>query len=159
MCLDVENENELIEKGERKARKEHECRGCRRTIRPGERYRYWTEKDEYDDKPHTSKMCAHCWATIDVCADFTHCPRAWYWDTIYEMDADDGGFLGDILVNHELTRRQRAFVRLCAHRGRKTPRWTANDGTLYPVPSRFVDPARALDTPPAKEAPDVAVDN
>lgn len=135
MCLADYDDGDgiVLRSGDRGARVEHTCNECHRTIRPGERYRFWIGIG--DGGFFDQKMCAHCWAVIDVCADFTSCPRYWYWDQVFSMDPDDGGFLGDILHNHTLTARQKAFVRLMHRRGRA--RHTRRDGTLYPVPTRF----------------------
>ena len=132
MCLDIFDEEPtlLLDSGTRRARKEHRCGECRRTIGKGERYQFWvTVAPDIE----TEKMCAHCWATIDVGAVMAGCPTSWYWGRVFDMDPDNGGFLGDIAVNHELTPRQRAWVRLCCYRG-GVRKWRDPSGGLYPVP-------------------------
>ena len=49
---------------DRKARKEHECCECKRTIRKGEIYRIFTGKN--DDKLDTYKTCADCQSLISA---------------------------------------------------------------------------------------------
>lgn len=132
MCLYVDDDcGVTLDSGTRRARKEHQCSECRRTIRAGESYRYWSGL--YDGGFAMSKMCAHCWATIDVAAEMTGCPRNWYWDRVFDLDGgEEGDFLGDILANHDLTAAQRAWVRRCSMRGKQ--RWTKPDGTLWRIP-------------------------
>lgn len=42
----------------RKAKKEHRCKECKRTIEPGERYSY--ETFHWDGEFHVHKTCEHC---------------------------------------------------------------------------------------------------
>lgn len=133
MCLDVDNEDWLVlADGERRARKEHACKECGRVIERGETYQYWTGI-EYGEAPETHKMCAHCWETIDYGARLTGCPRAWWWEKVHDLDPDEGGFVGDIIANHDLTfADEMRLLRRCVQRKRK---WRRHDGTLYPIAS------------------------
>src|SRR5579859_3761018 len=135
MCLYPEDDSGAteIDCGERRARKGHRCDECGRKIEPGEKYRFWTSVGGELDGFLTMKMCSHCWATIDVGAEIAGCPRNWYWEQVFDLDPDDGGFIGDIIANHDLTRRQTAFMRLLAYRGKR--HWHAPNGDLYPIPS------------------------
>ena len=131
MCIYVDDDDTItLDDGYRRARKGHKCKECRRTIKPGETYRYWTTLS-YGTFA-TEKMCAHCWAAIDVAASFTGCPRQWYWGQVFNGDADDGGFMADIIEDHVLPRRKMAYMRLIRHHGRRS--WHAPDGSLYPIP-------------------------
>lgn len=136
MCLDVDDDfgGVMLGSGERKARKEHRCQECGRTIEPGERYRYWCHVGgEFSEGKQTDKMCAHCWGTIDLGARLTGCPRYWFWDKVHDLDPDDGGFVGDILVNHDLAFADR-FRMLRTVVARKS-QWRRKDGSLFPIPA------------------------
>ena len=50
-------------KGTRKARKEHQCRECSRTIEPGEQYNY--SKYVFDGSWWNDKACTDCQSAID----------------------------------------------------------------------------------------------
>lgn len=131
MCIYIDDdEGTLLSNGGRRARKPHRCDECSRTIEPREQYQYWTSV--YDGNITTMRMCAHCWATIDAGAQMTGCPRNWYWDMVFDLNDEECGFIGDIIRNHDLTRRQAALMRLCAHHGKSG--WRAPDGSLYPIP-------------------------
>lgn len=150
MCIYVDDDGaETLDSGERRARKQHKCGECRRMIEPGELYQFWVTL--YDGNFSTQKMCSHCWATIDVGAQITGCPRNWYWGFVFETYDDDGAFVGDIIHNHELTRRQTALMRLCSHHGKRS--WRRPDGSLHDVP-RAVGPLKWRPTEYAFKAVD-----
>lgn len=130
MCLYVDDDRVHLDNGQRKARKPHRCKECGRTIDPGEIYRWWTVVDEGEIE--TEKMCAHCWNTVDLGASITGCPRNWWWGSIHDLrNADDGGFVADIVGEHTLTVAQaRAMVR-CVRGYRR--RWRDRDGHLLPL--------------------------
>lgn len=131
MCIYIDDDGMVtLGSGTRKARKQHRCNECRRTIEPRETYRFW--KTLYEGSFETQRMCSHCWATIDAGAQMTGCPRTWYWEQVFDMADDEGGFVGDIIANHPLTRRQTALMRLCSHHG--THGWRRRDGSLYAIP-------------------------
>lgn len=132
MCLDVEVEGELLDSGTRRARKEHRCDECKRAIEPGETYRFWTVKDWDSSGVGTSKMCAHCYATIELGAALTGCPKCWFWDMVHDLDPENGGFVGDIIVNHTLPKPAHlAMLRTVIGRRKG---WRRKDGTLLPLP-------------------------
>lgn len=136
MCIYVDDDFEVIDSGERKARKSHACQECRRSIDPGEVYRYWVQTSDYGIERH--KMCAHCWASIDIAATITGCPRQWWWGMVFNVHSDES-FMGDIVMNHELSVSQLRFVVRCDRNARR--RWRRKDGSLLPVP-QLADKAR-----------------
>lgn len=134
MCIYVDDdERTLLSSGTRKARVEHKCEECGRTIEPGETYRFWTCIDPYyGGGIETQKMCAHCWNTIDLGATFTGCPRNWYWSMIHDLNArDEGGFVADILYEHTLTVGQKRAMVRCLRGYRR--RWRDASGNLLPL--------------------------
>lgn len=133
MCLYVDDfDTELIDSGQRKARKEHRCDECGRTIEPGETYRYWTTLFEGDIS--TDKMCAHCQGTLDLGAALTGCPKRWWWSMLHDLDPETG-FVGNVLHDdeHHLTQAQKRRM-LRTVEGRKA-KWRRRDGRLRPVPA------------------------
>jgi hypothetical protein len=52
--------NDFYSETMRRARKEHRCCECRRTIRRGEMYEHVAGKTSGYDRPWTSKTCAEC---------------------------------------------------------------------------------------------------
>jgi hypothetical protein len=145
MCIYVDDDMRThLASGERRARKPHQCQECKRTIDPGETYRYWTVIDqEYGTGPETEKMCAHCYNTIDLGASFTGCPRAWYWDQVHDLkDYEGGSFVADILREHTLTTSQaRAMIRCVRGRRRQ---WRDADGNLLPLVTERRDNDQAV---------------
>lgn len=134
MCIYVENEMvTYLGDGERKARKEHCCHECKRTIDSGERYRFWTYVDLDMGGIETDKMCSHCWNTIELGAAFTGCPKAWYWGEIHKLrdPHGDGSFVADILGEHALTVAQQRVMVRCVRDFRRT--WRGPDGALLPL--------------------------
>lgn len=138
MCLDVDCEYDMIRDPIwRTARKEHTCDECRRTIEPRERYWTYVSKEWGADHLDTWRMCAHCRGTIDLGAALTGCPKSYFWDQVHSLEADDGGFVGDIIVNHDLTDAEK-FKMLRTVVGRRK-QWRRRDGSLLPLP--YVDAA------------------
>jgi hypothetical protein len=59
MCrIDGAERVNIFQSADRKARKEHRCDECRRTILPGEVYHY--EFGELEGDPETYRTCQHC---------------------------------------------------------------------------------------------------
>lgn len=136
MCLYDDGDDygiTLVQRGERKARTEHKCSECSRVIDAGERYQYWVTVGGDMGGWTTTKMCAHCWGTIELGAALTGCPKYWYWDMVHDLSPDDGGFVGDILGNHDLDQADRYKV-LRTVVGRRC-RWRNRRGDLLPVPT------------------------
>lgn len=133
MCLYVENDEWTpLASGTRRARIAHKCYECNRVIEPGETYHYWTGVDDNWGRIETYKGCAHCIATIDLGCALTGCDRGWYWDKIHDLDPDDGGFVGDVLVNHHL-----AFAdefRILRRVLQRRRQWRRPNGELYALP-------------------------
>jgi len=99
-----------------KARKEHRCNECRRTIRAGERYHNETFLDDNRNiKNH--KTCPHCMVA-----------RGWLWDEcggwLY------GGVREDVL-DHWIDKGDIRLARLIVGMRRK---WTTRRGALMPMP-------------------------
>lgn len=99
----------------RTARKSHRCELCRRTISPGETYRYGAGMD--GSTAWTWKECAHCDAIRDVA-------RADSWSV-------DDEYGDDLLHEWEPTTVPHLRLKVLASR-----RWARSDGTLYPTPER-----------------------
>lgn len=131
MCLDVDGDDEMKFEvaSTPKARKAHKCQECSRTITPGETYHQW--KGLADDW-FTHRMCAHCWATIEMGAAITGCPKMWYFELIHGLDPDDGAFVGDILANHDLSFGDE--FRMLRRVVEQKRLWRRPNGALYPLP-------------------------
>lgn len=75
MCVDYDGGCEFIQEKMVKARKEHRCCECHRTIQPGESY----EKTvgNWEGAFSVFKTCAHCVAArewiMDTCGGFMYC--------------------------------------------------------------------------------------
>jgi hypothetical protein len=100
----------------RKARTEHTCESCGRTIDPGETYTRQFAAD--DGMVWTYKECAHCTALVTLWA---------LWE--YAVD----GYTTDTFTEYRDEIRTIADARLWALWKR---RWRRRDGTLYPIPVR-----------------------
>jgi hypothetical protein len=100
---------------ERKARKEHRCSECYRTIAKGERYRY--EVTVYDGFTSTIKTCKHCWVA-----------REW-------LTENCGGFIYKQVLEEirehaeEYPRLALPLYRICTAAGRKWQRFD-NSGLM-----------------------------
>lgn len=136
MCLYVDDDGSWVEmKPARrvKARKQHTCGECHRTIEPGEQYETWTGIVE-DEHFYTGKACAHCMATVDIGVALTGCPPHWnvelMWDPYPEI-----GFAANILHDsgHDLTPSARALMRSLIDMA--AAKWREEDGSLMPVPT------------------------
>lgn len=134
MCLYVENEDDIVQlrAGTRRARKEHRCYECRRTIFPGETYHYWVDVT-YGDLSET-KACAHCMATIDLGCALTGCRRAWWWGHIHDALDDEMGFVADIIQNREHNLSFADEVRMLRRVVERRRKWRRPNGELYPLP-------------------------
>lgn len=133
MCLYVDDDERThLDSGQRKARKPHQCKECKRTIDPGETYRYWTVIDHDYGEIETEKMCAHCWNTIELGASFTGCPMSWWWEQVHDLpDVEGGSFVADILQEHTLTIGQKRAMVRCVRGYRR--RWRDAEGDLLPL--------------------------
>ncbi len=95
-----------------RARKQHRCEMCGRTIQPGEVYRRGFGAD---GNAWTWKECAHCEQLVRVAF-----PRSW----------NDESYGDDLFNDFEPQSIAEARVR-AQHRRR----WQRLDGTLYPIPN------------------------
>lgn len=132
MCLDVDYDDEVKFETHTKprARKAHKCTECGRSIEAGETYDKWTGLS-YEGF-WTTRMCAHCGATITLGCALTGCSRAFYWENVHSLDADEGGFVGDIIVNHDLSVAD--TVRVLRRVVQRRRQWRRPNGELYPLP-------------------------
>lgn len=140
MCIYVDDDYVThLDDGSRRARTQHACKECSRTIEPGETYRYWTYVDhEFGNGPQTDKMCAHCWDTIELGVAFTGCPAAWYWGEIHRLTyeaMEDGSFVANIIHDdgHDLTVGQKRAMVRCVRGARR--QWRDRHGALLPLVS------------------------
>lgn len=133
MCLDVECEYDLIgDPTWRTARKPHRCDECSRTVDVGERYWHYAYKEWGASTVDDARLCAHCRMTIELGAALTGCPMSWWFGSVHSLEGDEGGFVGDILVNHDLATRDRyRMLRTVVGRHKQ---WRRRDGSLLPVP-------------------------
>ena len=131
MCIYIDDYGEeTLFFGWRKARIEHECEECRRTIEPGERY--LSHKTVYDGQVTQWKMCAHCRGVISLYGRLTKCPQNWYWGSVLSVYEDEGAVIGDGLL-HDLPAGGRvALLRAKVASGDK---WRDRDGMLIAVPA------------------------
>ena len=133
MCLwiDEDGEWEHLSSGYRKARKDHTCTECQRTIEPGERY-WFDTMVEVGYGIRTEKMCAHCQGVIDVGIALTGCHRSWWYGYVLDWLDESMGFVANVIREHDLepgaTVRMLRFVAL-AKRG-----WRDESGELTPIP-------------------------
>lgn len=142
MCLyvdDYDTDGTYLGGGTRRARTPHECVECRRTIDPGETYRFWTWA--YDGTVDTFKLCAHCDAVLDVGVAASGCPREWHVTMLYDRDPDIG-FVANVLDpgEHTLNQTARELMELAWSNGRRG--WRNADGVLLSVPQAPAEVAR-----------------
>lgn len=135
MCLYVDTDDYWthLDSGEHRARVEHKCNECSRVIDPAETYQYWTGLSDGDFV--MSKMCAHCWGTIELGSKLTGCPKNWFWSFIHDLDPEMG-FVGNCLGDegHDLGQADRyRLLRTVIGRRRK---WRTRSGDLLPIPAR-----------------------
>lgn len=100
-----------------RARTEHQCNDCHRTIRPGETYRRGVVMD---GTAWTWKECVHCEVLID-----------WLYRSNEVWDGEDYG--PDTFADWEP--RTLSDLRLKANWRRK---WTRRDGSLVPIPTEVM---------------------
>lgn len=119
MCMidDGDGPTTILSEDRRRARVEHRCSECGRTIHPGEVY--VADTVVYEGDLSTYKTCAHC----DVAREWlTHECRGFIYQCVRE-DMEDharSGVYG------------RDVVRLAAGIRAK---WSRRDGRMWPVPS------------------------
>jgi hypothetical protein len=104
-----------LDYGKRKARKEHTCSLCARTIDAGETYEY--QRNIYDGHLYTWKECVHCDAMRQL-IDFS------YW-----CDLDSGVGPDDVGAFEPSTIAEARMI--VGWRNQ----WRRKDGTLREVPS------------------------
>lgn len=136
MCLYVDDDSYgavLLDSGTRKARKDHRCGECHRTIDPGETYRFWSWVGGDCDGFLTAKMCAHCDAILDLGVSLSGCPRQWWWEFVYDRDPEMG-FVANVLddPSHDVALADRVRLLRAWAQGRRG--WRDRDGVLYPIP-------------------------
>lgn len=140
MCLYVDYDGswEDFGSGSHVARVDHKCLECNRTITPGERYHWW--KGVYDGDFQMSKMCAHCWGTIELGAGLTGCPKQWNWEYVHDLDMEIG-FVGNCLEDegHDLGQADR-YRLLRTVIGRRQ-QWRTRTGDLLPLPAPALEGA------------------
>ena len=102
-----------------RARTDHVCSDCGRTIGPGETYRHSVVF--HDGTVGTWKDCAHCEALVDL----------------YDI-AWDGGY-DDVRIHEWATDGHDDWSKVRDAAG-YLMRWRTRSGTLLPVPSRKNDP-------------------
>lgn len=106
----------VLSSNKRKARKEHHCTECRRTIQPGETY--LNEGTLWEGEKSTYKTCAHCvvvrdWL-ISECGGFIY-----------------SGVLEDIAEHASESGYGFGVTRLAVGIENK---WKRKDGRLFPIP-------------------------
>lgn len=109
---------DVLHRSTPKARTEHDCSMCGRTIRKGEVYE--RQDNVFDGRRYAFKCCEHCRAASDRAIQLN--PYDYYdeginRDYIEQVLCDDRETLADI--------------RMLIHFRR---RWTRRDGSLWPVP-------------------------
>lgn len=131
MCLWIDEFSEVLSYTTPRARKEHTCEECSRTIEWGEQYHRWACLEEGDFI--TYKMCAHCRSVVTVGADLTGCPEQWFWGRIMDHQEDDGGFVGDIIHHDNLP--AGTVVRMLRYVVLSRRGWRDRAGQLVPTPA------------------------
>ncbi len=134
MCLYVNDDGigQIFSEGiVKSARTTHTCYECGRRIDPGESY--WRSVLLREGEFAVEKMCAHCDGTLQLGCALTGCQRAWYWDRIHDLDGEEGGFVGDIIGEHELAHADR--IRMLRTVVGRRKGWRRADGSLLPVPA------------------------
>jgi hypothetical protein len=121
----------LIRDEVRKARKQHGCSECGRTIDPGEKYRF--EFYTFDGQRTSHRTCAHCQVV-----------RGWLWD-------ECGGWLyGGVEEDFREHAHEGYYgidlLRLVVAQSKN---WRRPDGSLRPVPKR---PRTSFEIRTAKQA-------
>jgi hypothetical protein len=132
MCLYIDDNDEFehLSAGYRKARKEHTCGECRRTIEPGERY-WFDTMVEVGYGIRTEKMCSHCQGVIDVGIALTGCHRSWWYGHVLDWLDENTGFVANIIRNHDL--QSGATVRMLRYVALAKRHWKRH-GQLVPIP-------------------------
>lgn len=136
MCLYVGNYDDVgvyLGGGSRRARKQHRCVECRRTIEPGETYEYWSWA--MDGTVDTAKMCAHCQAVLTIGHAITGCPKVWNVTMMFDRDPEIG-FVANCLHDdgHALTHVERSFLEALQVEAER--KWRPPDrDELLPVPT------------------------
>jgi hypothetical protein len=78
----------ILWKSTQRARTQHQCSACNRTINPGETYQRQRVLPPTADDPFTYKGCAHCTAFVDLyLTDFCPDPYdGWYREDVEEWE-------------------------------------------------------------------------
>lgn len=130
MCLWIDEFSQVLSETHPRARIEHQCGECQRTITPGETYHRWACLDEGDFT--TYKMCDHCRAVVTVGSSLTGCPEQWFWGMILDHQDGDGGFVADIIRHDDLPRRH--VIQMLRYVVLSRQGWRDRHGDLVPVP-------------------------
>lgn len=99
MSCEIDNDYcempECFTEKDRKARKEHACVECLRTIQPGEKYRY--ESGIWDGEAKSHKTCADC---LSVRSAFA-CTFVYgtLWEEMEQMICDYDGEISSVKIN------------------------------------------------------------
>ena len=130
MCIYVDSDDigTVLAIGYRRARKDHQCEECGRTITIGERY--FHQANARDGTVERFRMCAHCRASITVGSAMTGCPENWYYGMA--IGTDEWTHTGDTLT-HVLPAGGRIRMLRCVVGARR--KWRHRDGRLMGVPS------------------------
>ncbi len=131
MCLWVDDYSLVLRYATPRARIEHGCEECRRTIERGEIYHKWVCVEDNGDLM-VYEMCAHCRAVVVVGASLTGCPESWYWGEIMNYRDGTSGFVANVLIEHDLPKGatvQMLRLVVLSKRG-----WRDRSGELVPVP-------------------------
>lgn len=119
MCrIDGADRSEVLQSAMRKARKEHRCSECRRTIQPGEQYQY--DVTLYEGSMDTNKTCAHCMVA-----------RAWLLENC-------GGYIyGEVIEEVQEHGEEYRQLRIPLYRVAAAARrkWQRFGGGLMPIPA------------------------
>lgn len=103
-----------------RARIEHDCMSCGRTIKPGETYE--RQDNVFDGARYSYKACRHCQVATKRALAISR--DSYYWDegissdVVHDVLRDEAETLGDIRLSIGMRRR-----------------WTHKDGTLWAVPT------------------------
>lgn len=120
MIDDGDGHATVLHSRQQRARLQHQCTECRRTIEPGESY--LAERTVFDGDAMSHKICAHCQRVRDYLID--HC-GGWLYGGLHEDIS--GHYYGS--TSNDAGERE---VRLLSIG--MSARWRRADGSLWPVP-------------------------
>lgn len=126
MCYCDFDRPKLASETTRKARKDHRCDECRRTIAKGECYQYHSLL--FDGSWNTYRWCRHCAAAQGIAADLVDC-HCWLYSALW----------ADLREHAQEERKNPALIRLVLGAQRKwTYRRGPKRGQLVPIPVALV---------------------